>query len=96
MSNTEEQDLEEKEVVPNIEIKLSKEKRMECRQIVQEIRNFRVSQRQILYLVELLALELENRETMTAVLEAVKQNREKVTVNVIQLTDEAAPSKLIF
>ena len=36
-------------IVPNIEFKLPKEKRQECRDIVLEIRKFGVSQRQTLY-----------------------------------------------
>jgi hypothetical protein len=72
----------------NIETTLSKEKRLECRQIVDEIRNFRVSQRQVLYLIELLALELENREVMISVTQAVKANRNKVEGSILALPSD--------
>jgi type III secretion system FlhB-like substrate exporter len=43
-----------------------------ARQILQEIRNFGVNQKTNLKLIELLALELENRERMLAVINALK------------------------
>lgn len=59
-------------VKPNyIETQLSKDKRLECRGIVKTINEFGVSQRQKLYLIYLLALELENREAMVGVTKAV-------------------------
>lgn len=68
-------------IKPNIDITLGADKRMECREIVQEIRKFGVGQRQMLYLIQLLALELENREVMIALMEALRENREKVPVS---------------
>ena len=65
-------------VEPNIEIKLDKDKRIACREIVAEINRFGVSQRQKLYLINLLALELENREVMVALVSAIGANRDKV------------------
>ncbi len=65
-------------IQPNIETKLDKDKRQECRNIVQEIKNYGVTQRQILYLIYLLSLELENVEVMRAVAKCVGENREKV------------------
>jgi hypothetical protein len=70
-------------IQPSIELKLSKEKKEVCRQIVKEIRNFGVSQRQLVFLIELLALEVENREVMLAIKQAVASNREKVPVQKI-------------
>jgi len=64
-------------IVPNIELKLSKAKRQECRDILLEVRNFGVSQRQILYLIYLLSLELEDNVTMKALVKAVGENRDK-------------------
>jgi hypothetical protein len=78
-----------------IETTLSKEKRMECRQIVQEIRNFRVSQRQILYLIQLLALELENRESMQSIINSVKENREKEKPLLITEEESSVEVKLL-
>jgi hypothetical protein len=43
-----------------------------ARQIVQEIRKFGVNQATALKLIELLALELESREKMLAIVEAVR------------------------
>ena len=43
-----------------------------ARQILQEIRNFGINQRSTLKLIELLALELESREKMLAIVEAIK------------------------
>jgi len=53
-------------VKPNIEAKLSSKKRQECRDIIQEIRQFGISQRQLVYLIYLLSLDLENLELMKA------------------------------
>lgn len=65
-------------IKPNIEIKLDSEKRRECRDIVTEIRNFGVNQRQILFLIQLLALELENREVMQRIVGVVGESREEI------------------
>lgn len=43
-----------------------------CREINKEINNFGVTDYQRMKLLELLALELENRDAMLAVLEAIK------------------------
>lgn len=43
-----------------------------ARQILQEIRNFGINQKTTLKLIELLALELESREKMLAIVEAIK------------------------
>ena len=65
-------------IKPNIELKLSKEKRQECRDIVLEIRKFGVNQRQMLYLIYLLSLELEDNVTMKALAKAIGENRENI------------------
>lgn len=77
----------EEYIKPNIEIDLPPNKRQECRDIVLEIRKFGVNQRQYLYLIQLLALELESRETMLAITKAVGENREKVPVSKLILPD---------
>ena len=63
-----------------IELKLSADRRQACRDIVREINRFGVSQRQKLYIVYLLALELENREHTLAITDAIKSVREKLPV----------------
>lgn len=45
-----------------------------ARQILQEIRNFGINQKTMTKLIELLALELEDREKMLAVIGAVKES----------------------
>lgn len=72
-------------IKPNIELKLSSEKRKECRNIVQEIRKFGINQRQILFLIQLLSLELEDREVMTALAKAIGENREKIKISKLVL-----------
>jgi hypothetical protein len=67
-------------IQPNIEHELPKEKRQECRDILTEIKNFGVSQRQMLYLIQLLAMELENGDAMRAICAAVGENRKKIPV----------------
>lgn len=78
----------ENEVELKIETTLSKEKRLECRHIVQEIRNIQISQRQTLFLIELLALELEDRNIMLSILNSVKANREKVGGSILELPSD--------
>lgn len=67
-------------IKPNVELKLSADKRRECRDIVSEIKNFGVNQRQVLFLIQLLALELEDREVMTRIVGAIGEVREQVPV----------------
>jgi hypothetical protein len=68
-------------ISPNIEAKLPAPKRLECRKIVREIKDFGISQRQMLYIIYLLALELEDADTMQALVKAVGENREKFPVS---------------
>ena len=75
-------------IKPNIEARLTSIKRNECREIVQEIRKFGISQRQLLYLISLLALELENREIMLALTKAVGDNREKIPISNLVLPED--------
>jgi len=81
MSETKEKDAEGNDVPyvhPNIEVELSREKRQVCRDIVSEIKNFGVNQRQILFIVQLLAMELENGEAMRAIVKAVGAVRKDI------------------
>lgn len=63
---------------PHMEMKLSDKQRLECREIVKEIKTFGVNQRQLLFLIDLLALELENNEAMRRIRAAVVETREKL------------------
>jgi hypothetical protein len=66
-------------VVPNyVETKLSKEKRMECRGIVKTINQYGVSQRMKLYLIYLLALELENRDSMMKIVKVISECKDTI------------------
>lgn len=66
-------------IKPDIELKLPAAKRNECRDIVREIKSFGVrSQRQILYLIYLLALEVEDPATMKALVNACKVARKEL------------------
>ena len=47
--------------------------KQECREIVKKIMDFGVSQRQIVETINLLSLELENREQMNSIREAIKE-----------------------
>lgn len=67
-------------IKPNIEFELTKEKRQECRDILMEIKNFGVSQRQILFLIGLLAMELENGDVMRSIVKAVGEQRKNVPI----------------
>lgn len=80
-------------IVPNIESKLSKHKRDECREIVREIREFGVSQRQLLYTIYLLSLELENTTAMRALAKTIGEVREHIPVAELSL-EQAVEKKL--
>lgn len=47
--------------------------KQECRDVVREIMNFNVSQRQIIEIINLLALELEDTEQMRTIRNAIKE-----------------------
>jgi hypothetical protein len=70
-------------IKPNIETKLPSKKRQECRDILLEIKKFGVSQRQMLYLIYLLSLELEDVETMRALTRIIGENRERTPVDTL-------------
>lgn len=97
MSKTEEKDAEGNDVPyvqPNVEVELSKEKRQACRDIVTEIKNFGVNQRQILFLIQLLAMELENGDAMRAIVKAVGAVRKDIPAgSKLIVTTEQTPVK---
>ena len=58
-----------------------------CREVVQEILDFGINQKQLLVIIKLLALELENNETMKEITEVANQaietkNNNKATILV--------------
>lgn len=71
-----------------IENKLPKEKKDEVHQIVQEVLKFGVTQRQLLYLIQQLSMNLENREIMLALIEVVSDNREKISTKTSKIVTE--------
>lgn len=95
---TSEDDVQEGEayVVPNyIEKKLPKEKRMECRGIVKTINQHGISQRQKLYMIYLLSLELENRDSMMKIVKVVSECKDTIEDSKI-IVDREAPAKKIL
>jgi len=78
---TEEAQEGEEYIQPNIELELPVNKRKDCRDIVMEIRKFGVSQRQMLYIIYLLSLELEDNKAMKAIAKAIGENRKNVPVS---------------
>lgn len=84
-------------VVPNyVETKLTKEKRMECRGIVKTINDYGVSQRQKLYLIYLLSLELENRESMMKITKVVGECKDTIEDSKLVIDKEKPAKKLIL
>jgi hypothetical protein len=54
-----------------------------AREIVQEVVNFGINQITLLKVIELLSLEVENREHMLSILECVKQKPELTNTSII-------------
>lgn len=86
--NEEHQETEEVYVQPNIEHELPKDKRQMCREIVREIKEFGVSQRQLLFLIHLLTMELENREVLMALSKIIGEVRNQIPVGNKLITPE--------
>lgn len=82
-------------IKPNIESKLSAKKRQECRDIVLEIRKFGISQRQLVYLIYTLSLDLENIELMRGIAKLVGEQRDNVELVNQDLPDNSV-GKLIL
>jgi hypothetical protein len=84
-------------VIPNyVETKLSKEKRMECRGIVKTINQYGVSQRMKLYLIYLLALELENRDSMMKIAKIVGECKDSIEDSKLIVDNKEPAKKLIL
>jgi hypothetical protein len=61
---------------------------LQCRQIAQEVIKFGVSQRQILNIIKLLAMELEDREALVAISAVVKEALDEAQVSSNIITTE--------
>ena len=84
-------------VVPNyIETKLPKEKRQECRSIVKTINQYGVSQRMKLYLIYLLALELENRDSMMKISKVVGECKDTIEDSKLVVDNQPTQGKKIL
>lgn len=57
------------------------EENVACREIVKEIMNFGVDQRQILFIVRLLALELDNLDHCREIIGAVDSFNENILIS---------------
>lgn len=86
----------EEYIQPNIEIELPVMKRQACRDIVLEVKKFGISQRQILYLIYLMSLELEDNVTMKAIAKAIGQNRKNIPVSKLTIDSESTSTGLIL
>lgn len=96
---TDESEVKEGEayIVPNyIETKLTKEKRMECRGIVKTINQYGVSQRMKLYVIYLLALELENRDSMMKIAKVVGECKDSIEDSKLIVGTDSQPKKLLL
>jgi hypothetical protein len=82
--NPEDKEDDKQYIQPNIESKLSVEKRQACREIVREINQFGVSQRQLTYLIYLLSLNLENNDLMRKITNAIGEERENVKIEITE------------
>lgn len=78
-----------------IETVLSKDKKKECRDIVRAINDYRVSQRQKMFIIYLLALELEDVALMREITAAVGKGQGKVQDSKIVVEDKKA-SKILL
>ena len=96
LTNENETKEDEAYIVPNyIETKLPKEKRQECRGIVKTINDYGVSQRMKLYLIYLLALELENRDAMLKISKVVGECKDSIEDSKLILDNKEPVKKLI-
>lgn len=54
---------------------------LQCREIVREIGNFGVSERQRIFLIYLLALELENNELMRNISSVIRESNSELLIS---------------
>lgn len=85
-------------VTPNyIETKLSKASKQKCRGIVRTINDFGISQREKLFLIYLLSLELENRESMLKITKSIGECQASIEApRVIVSEDQPQQKKQIL
>lgn len=82
-------------IKPNyIETTLSKEKKMECREIVRVINEYGVSQRQKMFIVYLLSLELEDMRLVKGIAKLVGEVQNSIQDGKIIV--EETPKKKIL
>lgn len=65
-------------IKPNLEMKLTDKQKKDCRDIVLEIKKFGINQRQLVFLIDLLALEIENMDSVRRIREVLRSEREKL------------------
>lgn len=81
-----------------IETTLSKEKKQECRDIVRSVNEYGISQRQKMFLIYLLTLELENVKLMKRLTSVIAEENTtvqdaKVLVSTDDTKQAAGPAK---
>lgn len=76
-----------------IETVLSKEKRQECRAIVRTINDYSVSPRQKMYLIYLLALELEDPVMMRKITTFIAEGQKNIQDSRVLTTSEPIAGK---
>jgi hypothetical protein len=73
----------------DLELTLTPERRQSLREVVREIKKFGIArEREFLYLIYLLTLELEHRPTVTTIVSAIKERRQKPLLDDALLTTE--------
>ena len=88
---------EEAYVVPNyVETKLPKEKRLACRGIVKTINEYGVSQRMKLFIIYLLALELENRDSMMKIVKVITECKDTIEDSKVIVETQNTPKKILI
>lgn len=78
-------------IKPKLDLSLSDKQKSDCWDILMEIRKFGINQRQLLFLVDLLAMEVESNVTMKAIRAATEAGRGKPPG-----AEETKPSGLIL
>lgn len=88
---TDEKDIDpnQKYIRPNyIETELSSDRKKETRDMVKTLNEFGISQRQKLFLIYLLSLELEDRDTMISLTESIGKYHKNIGVGKICIPSE--------
>lgn len=84
-------------VAPNyIETKLTKASKQKCRNMVRTINEFGISQREKLFLIYLLSLELEHRESMLKITKAVGECQGSIESPKVIIEDDKPQKKQIL